>query len=133
MNEDLNLADEKLVDAWLASGLNRAAFARQQQIPYHQLLAAIRRVEQHSPSAAQTMQTLTFMGMFPARSVPAGVPPDMKPVAVSHSTVDAAGVAAQGTAVPVLVLRWSSGLELTVDARSAEGIARSLLSGVWPC
>ena len=57
MNEDLTLADEKLVDAWLASGLNRAAFARQQQIPYHQPLAAIRRVEQHSPSAAQTMQT----------------------------------------------------------------------------
>ncbi len=122
MNEDINLADEQLVDAWLASGLNRAAFARQQQIPYHQLLSAIRRVEQRSPSAAPTMQTLTFLGMVPARAFTGGGPQDVAPATECHST-----------AVPVLVLRWSSGLELTVDARTAEGIARSLLSGGWPC
>ena len=133
MNEVLNLADEELVDAWLASGLNRAAFARQRQMPYHQLLAAIRRVEQHYPSSAETMQALTFMGMLPARALPVDAPLEVPPATTSRITIDTAAAAAQRTEVPALVLRWSSGLELTVDARSAEGIARSLLSGVWPC
>ena len=132
MNEDLNLAEEKLVDAWLASGLNRAAFARQQRLPYHHLLAAIRRVEQMHPSAAKSVPALTFLGVLPS---PAVAPAELPLMPVRGRSIAAAGTAArgQGTEVPRVVLRWSSGLELTVDARSAEGIARSLLSGVWPC
>lgn len=131
MNHDLNLADEQLVDAWLASGLNRAAFARQQEMPYQHLLAAIRRVEQRSPSTANAEQPLTLLTIVPARTALADGPPFMVTAAATGGPAGAAGV--KRTAAPALVLRWGSGVEMTVDARTGERIVRGLLAGGWPC
>jgi hypothetical protein len=132
MNNDLNPADQQLVDAWLASGLNRAAFARQQGLAYQHLLAAIRRVERYLPTADESLRGVELLEILPARCGQ-GAAGHRSAVAEAPVRVDVAAASARRTEAPALVLRWGNGVELTVDARTAERVARSLLTGGWPC
>ena len=112
-----------LVAAWRDSDLNRAAFARLQGVPYHRLIAAIRRVQQPRSDTPVVETT----GLRLVEVVPGGDSAGRRPCR--------GGSAQRGMPVslPELVLRWPGGVELTVDAASAAAVVGRLLGGRWPC
>jgi hypothetical protein len=120
MADHSDTATLALVAAWRESGLNRAAFARLQGVPYHRLIAAIRRA-QHPDAPLSETSGLRLVQVVPNTG------------AWRRPCRGGSTLGAMPRSMPELVLRWPGGVELTVDATSAAGVVVRLLGGRRPC